>query len=188
MQKIVLNDQKLLDLIKKNPSKGLGLLIESYSGLVYYIVQGKLSDVPQDIEECISDVFLQFYDQIADVDLNKGTIKTYLATIATRKAVSCYRKIVARKETVMEDEKTPEIVEASHPESMLLDGEKRDRILQELENLGEPDTEIMYRRYFLSQPVKEIAEIIGMKSNSVTKRIGRALEILRGRLEDYYYE
>lgn len=187
MQKL-LNDQKLLDLIRKNPSKGLGLLIDSYSGLVYYIVQGKLSDAPQDIEECISDVFLQFYEQLSDVDLNKGSIKTYLATIATRKAVSRYRKLVSGKETAMEEENTPEVVDARHPENVLLEDEKRERVLRELEKLGEPDTEIMYRRYFLAQSVKEIAEVIGMKSNSVTKRISRALEILRGRLEDYYYE
>lgn len=188
MQELVNNDQKLLDLIKKNPSKGLGLLIETYSGLIYYIVQGKLTDSPQDIEECVSDVFLHFYEQIEAVDLNKGSIKAYLATIATRSAVSVYRKTVARKETAMEEEVTPEIVEERHPESVLLEGEKRNRILQELEKLGEPDTEIMYRRYFLAQPVKEIADIIGMKSNSVTKRISRALDILRGRLEDYHYE
>lgn len=47
--------------------------------------------------------------------------------------------------------------------------------------------DILFRRYFLSQPVKDIADYYEMKSNSVSKRITRALEVLRGRLEAYYY-
>ena len=187
MRNLAKDDQKLLDLIYKNPSKGMNILMDTYSGLIYYIVEGKLSGRIQDIEECISDVFAEFYSNIDSVDLSKGTVKTYLATIATRRAVDKYRKLIANRELLLEEE-VVEQVSIDGPEVIVMENDKRDRLLNEINGLGDPDTEIMYRRYFLSQPVKEIAEIVGMKSNSVTKRITRALEILRIRLEDYHYE
>ena len=57
-----------------------------------------------------------------------------------------------------------------------------DRLLQAVKDLGEPDSQILYRRYFMQQSVKEIAETLGMKSNSVSKRITRALSALEERL------
>lgn len=188
MQKLANDDQKLLELIKKNPSKGMDKLMNQYSGLIYYIVEGKLSGRIQDIEECMSDVFVEFYSKINSIDLTKGSIKIYLATIATRRAVDKYRKLVANTELPILDDTLLEQSSVESPELVAMESEKREKLLDEINKLGDPDNQIMYRRYFMCQSVKEIADSIGMKSNSVTKRITRALEILRLRLEDYHYE
>ena len=60
--------------------------------------------------------------------------------------------------------------------------------VNEVKKLGEPDSTILYRRFFLTQSVSEIADSINMKSNSVSKRISRALNTLRAQLEEYGYE
>lgn len=162
--------------------------MNQYSGLIYYIVEGKLSGRTQDIEECMEDVFVEFYEKKGEVDLNKGSIKVYLATLASRRAVDRYRRLVANKELLVEDDTYLDMEATKSTELECMESEKRKVLLNEINKLGDPDSEIIYRRYFLSQPVKDIADIIGMKSNSVTKRISRALIILKGRLEDYHYE
>lgn len=187
MQKKIIDDQQILDLIKINPTKGMSKLMDTYGGLVYYIVARKLPQREQDIEECMSDIFMEVYQKINELDCEKGNLKVFITTIADRRAIDAYRRICTIKENGTDDETVFDREGSETPESNMLEKERSNRILDEIGKLGEPDSEIMYRRYFLSQPVKEIAQDIGMKSNSVTKRITRALAILKTRLEEYYY-
>ena len=180
-------DKKLLELIKKHPNKGMNLLMNEYGGLVFYVVQKRLQNNMNDIEECVSDVFIDFYSNINAVDLNKGSIKTFLVTIATRRAIDTYRRNSAHREVYSLDDEDSYIEymlpkENNNPEELAIQKNDEDRLLQAVKDLGEPDSQILYRRYFMQQSVKEIAETLGMKSNSVTKRIIRALSVLEERL------
>lgn len=187
MQKKLMEDAELLAFIRKDASKGMKYMMDCYSGLVYYVVEGKLKGYQQDIEECVVDVFWDFYDKLDTIDLNKGSIKGYLVTVATRKAIGRFRKLCRNKSDAMDEMEILDFGVSRSPEEFLIDSEKKEIIIQEINKLGEPDNDILFRRYFLSQPVKDIADYYEMKSNSVSKRITRALEVLRGRLEAYYY-
>lgn len=181
------NDKKLLELIKKHPNRGMNLLMNEYGGLVFYVVQKRLQNNMNDIEECVSDVFIDFYSNINAVDLNKGSIKAFLVTIATRRAIDTYRRNSVHQEVYSLDDEhsfTEYMLpkENNNPEELTIQKNDEDRLLQAVEGLGEPDSQILYRRYFMQQSVKEIAETLGMKSNSVSKRITRALSTLEERL------
>ena len=180
-------DKKLLELIKKHPNKGMNLLMNEYGGLVFYVVQKRLQNNMNDIEECVSDVFIDFYSNINAVDLNKGSIKAFLVTIATRRAIDTYRRNSVHQEVYSLDDEhsfTEYMLpkENNNPEELAIQKNDEDRLLQAVKELGEPDSQILYRRYFMQQSVKEIAETLGMKSNSVSKRITRALSVLEERL------
>ena len=180
-------DKKLLELIKKHPNEGMNLLMNEYGGLVFYVVQKRLPNNINDVEECVSDVFIDFYSNINAVDLNKGSIKAFLVTIATRRAIDTYRRNSVHQEVYSLDDEhsfTEYMLpkENNNPEELTIQKNDEDRLLQAVEGLGEPDSQILYRRYFMQQSVKEIAETLGMKSNSVSKRITRALSVLEERL------
>ena len=97
-------DKKLLELIKKHPNKGMNLLMNEYGGLVFYVVQKRLQNNMNDIEECVSDVFIDFYSNINSVNLNKGSIKAFLVTIATRRAIDTYRRNSVHQEVYSLDD------------------------------------------------------------------------------------
>ena len=180
-------DKKLLELIKKHPNRGMNLLMNEYGGLVFFVVQKRIPDNINDIEECVSDVFIDFYSNINSVDLNKGSIKAFLITIATRRAIDTYRRNSVHREVYSLDDEDSYIEymllkEKNDPEELAIQKNDEDRLLQAVESLGEPDSQILYRRYFMQQSVKEVAETLGMKSNSVSKRITRALSVLEERL------
>ena len=180
-------DKKLLELIKKHPNRGMNLLMNEYGGLVFFVVQKRIPDNINDIEECVSDVFIDFYSNINAVDLNKGSIKAFLITIATRRAIDTYRRNSVHREVYSLDDEDSYIEymllkENNNPEELAIQKNDEDRLLQAVKDLGEPDSQILYRRYFMQQSVKEIAETLGMKSNSVSKRITRALSVLEERL------
>ncbi len=101
-----MQDIELLAQIRHNPDKGLSRLMEQYVKLVYAVVQSKLynAGTNEDIEECVSDVFLDFYEKIELIDLSKGSIKGYLCAIAKYKAIDLYRKLIKQPDIVPEDE------------------------------------------------------------------------------------
>ncbi len=87
-------DEIILKKLRSNPEEGLISLMDTYMGLVYTIVKNKLCSVcrREDIEECVSTVFYDFYRQIETIDLNKGSVKSFLAVIAKRRSIDLYRQ------------------------------------------------------------------------------------------------
>ncbi|MBQ9984194.1 MAG: sigma-70 family RNA polymerase sigma factor [Lachnospiraceae bacterium] len=186
----ILKDEKIMRLLEKNPSAGMDLLIETYGSLAGYIVRHKLSSTcsEEDVEECVADVFVDFYKQLDRVDLKKGSIKTYISTIARRRAVDYFQAAVKNQFHVTElDEAVSNSIpdQAPTPESTMVINEENSFLLKEVQKLGEPDGEILFRRYYLDQSLSEIADAIGMKRPAVSKRISRALEKLKFRMEGF---
>jgi len=171
-------DSILLDDLKSDAEKGLMQLMDTYMGLIYTIVKNKLGDVccKEDIEECVSTVFYEFYKQRENIDLSKGSIKSFLCVIAKRKAIDLYRentKLI--KNIVQGNESSIELVEGEE----LPDLETKHVLIEAIKNLGNPDSEIFIRKYYLGQSTKAIAQAYGIKANTVDKKISRGLVKLR---------
>lgn len=174
-----MTDEELIDLIKENPSKGFEKMIDLYSGLVFRIVSATLVPVgtKEDAQECASDVFVLFYRNLERIDLEKGTVKGYLAVAAKHHAISLVRKLKARN--------SGNIISLDENEKLFAvcdDVEKNERsrmIRQAIEALGEPDSTIIVRRYLLGETAKEIAKDLKMTHEAVLKRASRAKKKLK---------
>ena len=80
-------DARLVNLLKYNPSKGLEIAVQQYSGLVKTIVVRIIGyDKQQDVEETVSDVFVALWKSINNFDPEKGKLKNYIISIARFKA------------------------------------------------------------------------------------------------------
>ena len=80
-----MTQEEILVLMKTDPEKGMLNLAEQYTALVWKVVWGKLSGICQeeDVEETVSDVFLDFYRKHNTVDLSKGSLaKPFTTRIA----------------------------------------------------------------------------------------------------------
>ena len=79
-------DGELIELIKSDPDKGLKILMDEYMGLLCTIVRDKLGTVCDEfeMESCVSDVFVDFYNNIDRYTTDKGSIKTFICVIAKR--------------------------------------------------------------------------------------------------------
>ena len=73
-----MTDKELLDLFDTNRQKATTVLIEQYSALVYTIIYSKLGKLcpKEDIEETVSDVFIQLCRYADRIDLTKGSINS----------------------------------------------------------------------------------------------------------------
>lgn len=172
-----MTDREILNYIKSDNHKGMEYIIDSYSGLVYKIVSSVILPVgnEQDVEECVSDAFLIFYNNIHKIDLEKASLKGFLAMIAKRNAISHYRILkrnVYNEETLENETEIPQ----SEP---FVDADTKQMLFEMVKALGEPDTTIIVSRYVLGETAKEISEKVGLSAEAVQKRLERSLRKLR---------
>lgn len=167
----------MLELLRRKPEKGIQAVMKVYMGLCCAIVRARLADFPQeDIEECVSDIFLEVYRNRDRIALEKGGIRAYLAVVARRRAIDKYH--AARKaETLPLEGET-----AGAEKRLAL--EDRDALRDALHTLGEPDAKILVWKYYYGLATKEIAAALGMKENTVDQRARRGLQKLREKLEE----
>jgi len=184
----LVSDIKLLNLLHNQPNKGLELLMETYMGLIYTIVYNQLSNIlsNEDIEECVSDVFFDVFNYKDKIDLEKGTIKGLLAVVAKRKSIDLYRKNKKSKNVEVPIESMNENifdVFDSVPDSVSTN-ERNDLLIKTIKSLGEPDSEIIIRKYYFRESSKDISKALGLKVNTIDKKASRCMDklkkILRG--------
>lgn len=180
----MLQDSELLQLLRKKPEKALDKMINIYSGLVYTIASDKLSLIcsKEDIEECVSDVFYEAYRQRDVIDLQKGSIKAFIAVVAKRKAIDIYRSLKNKNSKLVSlDDIFYEttIPDKTNTEQAVTMKEEQVAIIKEIKYLGEPDSEIFIRKYYFGQSTKLIAKALGIKENTIDKKVSRGLVKLR---------
>lgn len=185
----LLVEKEIYLLLMDNPEKGIEKIMDQYIGYVYTIVYGKLSSVcnKQDIEECVSDVFYEIYKTRSNIDLKKGSLKAYLAVVSKRKAIDVFRKFRKKSGKVQIDEYNHDWIASNMDvEKAVTDKEANNLLIQEIKKLGQPDCQIMIRKYYYGQSSKVISKALGMKENTVNKRVSRVLvklkEVLGGEL------
>ena len=87
-------DYELLLMLKQNPENGVRQLMEQYAGLVYSVISGRAGSVAtiQDLEECASDVIYEVFQNRERIDLNRGSLKSFVAVVARKRAINLFNK------------------------------------------------------------------------------------------------
>lgn len=179
-----MSDRELVELLRKNPDKGLEEMMTLYMGLVYAIVKNKIALYysKEDIEECVIDVFHEMYKQRHALDSSKGSIKGFIAVIAKRKAISLYRSVENKKGMTVsleEDYSEPLGPAQIAAEQIMMEKEQTKEIIDFIRSLGEPDSEILIRKYYFGQSTRSIAQDLGIRENTIDKKISRGRNKLR---------
>lgn len=188
---IILSDDELISEIKREPSRGMKLLIDMYSATVFGAVNSRLGGVCSydEIESCVSLVFTEFYFNLKKFDCRKCSIKTYLCALARNKAIEEYRRAMRYNIRVRaEDDVIMDIPDGFDLENLAERRISERQLLRAVDALGNPDSRIIIRRYFYAQPSKQIAREMGMSDASVRKRISRSLAKLREMLREDLYD
>ena len=178
-----MEDKRLLRLLHKDPNAGMEQLLNQYTGLVYAVVKGKLDGsfhVSSDLEDCVADVFSKFYTELADYDPAMSSIKSYLCVIARNYAINVAKKRSLEGGISLDDgQSLLQVADDVAIDSELADEELRREVIKAVEDLGEPDSSIIFRKYYYGESSKEIAKATGLSVSNVDTRTHRALNKLR---------
>ncbi|MBQ8210203.1 MAG: sigma-70 family RNA polymerase sigma factor [Clostridia bacterium] len=174
-----MTQEELLQLIKSDTEKGMQAILKQYSALVYKIAWSKLSSVctAQDIEETVSDIFIEFYKRIEVIDLTKGSLTSFIMLLAQRRSVDAFRKFTRQQYMYSLVENT--VAESELTEDTILRNEDRQALFDSILELGEPDSTIIFRKYYFGETYEEIGKRLSMTANAVNKRCLRAIDRLR---------
>lgn len=172
-----MTDKELLQLYDKDPQAALKETIDMYGGMVYRVVGGRLSQrcAKEDIEEIVSDVFVQFYRHCGRVDLQKGTVKAYLSVMAKHAALRRAEQLSRTDGQIPLDDVRNTAPDSSDSERLA----QRRLLLEAVISLGKPESDIIIMKYFYGMKSREIGTALGLRTNTVDKKISRALEKLR---------
>lgn len=186
-----MKDKEWLVLLKKSPQNALSALIDQYGNYVYTIVYSKLKGCADrgEIEECVSDVFVEIIQNTDKYTESKGSLKVFLSVIAKRTAINAFKRISYRQNTTefINDEDFEISASNKTPYEETENKIFREKLWDTVKSLGEPDSTIIICQYFYDMTVSQIANKLEMSSAAVHKRSQRARERIRKILENEKY-
>ena len=170
-------------LYAESPDKAYEALFSEYCDYVYAVVYNKLIRTAQreDIDECVSDIFAEFFFSYKRNGSDSGELKGYIGTIAKRRAINAYRSLTLHSER-FSGETDDEFASAASDIDVENDSDKRETreiLINKIDELGEPDSTIILQKYYYDRSSGEIAEMMSMKASAVRMRAARALEKLK---------
>ena len=176
-----MNENELKQMLKSAPERGQRAFYDKYFNYVYTIVYARLKwyAVPEDIDECVGDVFAHCFLYFDKQENISGDLKAFVAAVARNKAVDTYRKVARHKERNISMEDAEELVSDENIAETAETTEIRQILYDKVGELGEPDSTIIIQKYFYGRSSKEIAKIVELSSDNVRARCSRAVKKLR---------
>ncbi|MBR4627854.1 MAG: sigma-70 family RNA polymerase sigma factor [Ruminococcus sp.] len=174
-------------LLKEDVSGAQRAVFDEYFNYVYVIVYNRLQGCGrrEDVDECVSDVFVDAFSSYDPDMLITGDIKGFLGMVADRRATDYYRRLSRSPVPVSIDDENAEQLPASDDVQTNTENSEIRRILLELvDSLGEPDATIIIQKYFYKRSSKEISKIVPLAPVSIRLRSIKALKKLKKMLTD----
>ncbi len=157
MEVRTLADERILDILEKDSQRGMALLMEKYTALIWHVSSHYIRN-PEDIKECVNDTFSEFYFHRKRFKSEKSSLAAYLTAIARNKAVSLYRKEQREKKrrADVDSEKLAE------KESQIEQAELRTDIERAMSLLKPNELQIIRMKYYDGMSVREIAASLNL--------------------------
>ena len=176
-----MNERAVLRRLRDRDTGALSEIIAFYTPYLYTIAANIMSPQlpPEDIEEAVSDTFVQLWTHRAE--LVPGKLKPWLAAVVRNRAKDALR--AARLAEPLDDDLL-EIAAPDNMEKAVLYAELSEITREAVDSLGDPDSEIFKRHYFLYQKTDEIAAALDMNAATVRTKLRRGRE----RLREYFTE
>lgn len=163
--------------LKKHNESALSYIIEEYGSLVKSIVRKHLYALPQYQEECMSDIFLQAWNNIQYYDCMKSSFRNWLAGVARFRSIDYLRKY--RRELELEDIDHVIVAEKDDAYEKLVENEISEELKQMLSCLNPRDQELFRRLYIEEQEVARVGREMGMKETAIYNRVSRGKRKIR---------
>lgn len=185
---MVVNEKNFIKQLKKKNEKALDYVISQYGNLVKSVISKHLYSLPNEIEDCIYDVFMSVWQHIDSFNPEKNSFTNWLASISRYKAIDYLRKYKRRKEiTALGDDFNNYESDEHQPELEMIEKEISDETEKLLSCLSKEDRDILLKLYVDEEDVEKISLEYGLRPSSIYSRVSRAKgRIKKCKKEDLY--
>ncbi|WP_129595787.1 sigma-70 family RNA polymerase sigma factor [Anaerophilus nitritogenes] len=159
-------------------------MISKYTKVIYCLAYNILSPSlnKEDIEECVSDVFLDAWIKINEFDEEKGNFRTWLLILTKYKALTYKRKKI---QTNVVDIEEFEVKDTYNLEKQFFLRQDQEKIMKIIDSFNKVDKEIFFRRYFFGEKINDLAEVFHLSRSAIDNRLLRGRTIIK---EAFQYE
>ena len=183
-----LSDTDIIGRVLQGQQAVFSQLVERYQNYVFTLVL-RFIESREDAEEVAQDVFIKAYRSLADFR-GESKFSTWLFTITRTSCISFLRK---RKLNTLslDNERTGLQVEnrESGFRANLIEQKSRHAMLNEaIGMLSADDSQVLTLFYKGEQTLEEIAQIMGMETNTVKVKLHRARQRLKDKMEKYFHQ
>ena len=184
-----MEDREILGLFIERDSRAIAESQQKYGPVLQRTARNILSD-PSDAEECVNDTYLAAWNAIPPAE--PRSLGAYLVSRARNISVSRLRERLAQKrgggEAVLAFEELEEVIPTGRdPEEEAESRELGLAISRFLSSLKQDDRVIFVSRYWLTEPVKEIAGRLAISESRVKSSLFRSRNGLRKQLRKEGY-
>jgi RNA polymerase sigma-70 factor, ECF subfamily len=165
--------------------QSLGALYDKWHAVVHGVV-ARVVRQPDDVEDVVEETFWQAWRQATRFDPTRGTVQTWLLTIARSRALDRARALRRRRESPLEGDDGDGAVELAAPSDPGLDAEASERrriVTTALSELPVEQRETLELGYYGGLSQSEIAERTGQPLGTVKTRMRLAMQKLRSQLQ-----
>lgn len=177
-------EDELVIKLKERDESAIDILYDKYFDRVFFYTKRILCQygTKEDIEECVSDVFLGLWKEIDRFDAQRGTFDTFVNVKTRTVALNLNRKLQRnaqrRVNGCIEEMDLPGNVSVSVEEEVFDKIGEYD-ILHAIDEFKEPDRTYFYLRYFMNYEIKAIVKAFNTTVSSVDNRLYRCRLLLK---------
>jgi RNA polymerase sigma-70 factor (ECF subfamily) len=178
----MIKEDTFINELKDKNKLALEYMINNYSSYVFSICKAIIGahGTLEDIEECVSDIFILVWENSYKYHEEKANFKTWLTTVTKYKAIDLNRKLVKNLNYVASD--NIEIPNCDSVENELISKEASTELLLCIKNLKGIDKEIFIKRYFFNESIEDMARSYNISRQAVDNRLYRTKKVLKSML------
>ncbi len=181
-------DIEIISRVLKGEQNAYAELVNRYQSYVFTLTM-RFTKNREDAEELSQDIFVKAYRSLADF---RGASKfsTWLYTIVNTTCITFLRKKRLQVQS-LDNEKVFESVEnhdSGFNANQVEQKSKANMVNQAIGMLSTDDSEILTLFYKAEQSLDEIAQVLGLETNTVKVRLHRARQRLKDRMESSFSE
>ena len=170
----------LLGRVARGDSKAFDQLYDEVSAAVYGLARRVVRD-PTHSEDVTQEVFLEVWRKAARFDRSLGKGKSWIMTIAHRRAVDAVRRSESQKR--QDHHGAPDEVSHDEPADTVIRGEEHGAVRECLETLTDLQLESVRLAYFNGYTYGEVASLLDKPLPTIKTRMRDGLIRLRDCLE-----
>ena len=180
------DDAQLLRRMAEGDEQALGAFYDRWQPLVHGVVLRILRQ-RDDVADVVEAAFWQAWRQAGRYETGRGSVQTWLLTIARSRALDKVRALKRLREEPIEGGNGDLVVQLAadgDPSMSAEAAERRTFVIAALAELPAEQREALELGYFAGLSQTEIAERTGQPLGTIKTRMRLAMQKLRGRLQD----
>jgi len=158
----------------------LNEIYDQFSSFVYGLALRVIGDA-RAAEDVSQDVFVSVWERPDAFDPHRGSLRTWLGTLAHRRAVDHVRREEARRRRAIKAAARP--VSTPDVEEMALALVTAERVRSALATLPDDQRRAIQLAYFGGKTYRQVAEVLGIPEGTAKSRLRLGLRRIAGVLE-----